>query len=51
MIYCTRARIHVDRSASAWLIRRFIDPQAEFVFVTDPLTSLRSQQGLSGTRW
>lgn len=35
MIYCSRARIHVDRSASAWLIRRFLDPQAEFVFVTD----------------
>ena len=34
--WATRARIHVDRAASAWLIRRFVDPDAEFVFVTDP---------------
>jgi hypothetical protein len=26
----------VDRSACAWLLRRFVDPQAEFVFVDDP---------------
>jgi hypothetical protein len=26
----------VDRAACAWLIRRFIDPAAEFVFVDDP---------------
>jgi hypothetical protein len=26
----------VDRTASAWLIRRFIDPEAQFVFVGDP---------------
>jgi len=26
----------VDRAACAWLIRRFIDPEAEFVFVDDP---------------
>jgi len=34
--WATRARVHVDRAACAWLIRRFIDPQAEFVFVDDP---------------
>lgn len=33
MKYCTRKEVHVDRCASAWLIKRFIDPQAEFVFV------------------
>src|SRR5579862_3976441 len=33
MKYCTRKDVHVDRCASAWLIRRFIDSQAEFVFV------------------
>ena len=33
MRYCTRQNVHVDRCASAWLIRRFIDPEAEFVFV------------------
>jgi hypothetical protein len=26
----------VDRAACAWLIRRFVDPAAEFVFVDDP---------------
>jgi hypothetical protein len=26
----------VDRTACAWLIRRFIDSEAEFVFVRDP---------------
>ena len=36
MKWATRAGIHIDRAASAWLIRRYIDPHAEFVFVTDP---------------
>jgi hypothetical protein len=36
MKWATRADIHIDRAACAWLIRRFIDPEAEFVFVTDP---------------
>jgi hypothetical protein len=31
--YCTRENIHVDRNASSWLIKRFVDPDAEFVFV------------------
>lgn len=30
--WVTRKRPHVDRLASAWLIRRFIDPHAEFTF-------------------
>ncbi len=34
--WATRQGIHIDRSSSAWLIRRFIDPDAEFVFVADP---------------
>jgi hypothetical protein len=32
--WVTRTGIHVDRIASAWLIRRFIDPKATFKFVT-----------------
>ncbi|MDZ4232745.1 MAG: chromate resistance protein, partial [Dietzia sp.] len=36
MKWSTRAGIHIDRAACAWLIRRHIDPEAEFVFVTDP---------------
>ncbi|MFE7838878.1 chromate resistance protein ChrB domain-containing protein [Streptomyces sp. NPDC057474] len=36
MKWATRAGIHIDRAACAWLIRRFVDPAAEFVFVNDP---------------
>jgi hypothetical protein len=36
MKWATRAGIHIDRAACAWLLRRFVDPEAEFVFVTDP---------------
>jgi hypothetical protein len=31
--WVTRAHVQVDRMASAWLIRRWIDPQASFKFV------------------
>ncbi len=33
-VWVTREGVHVDRIASAWLIRRFIDPKARFKFVT-----------------
>jgi hypothetical protein len=36
MRWVTREHCHVDRTACAWLIRRFIDPLATFVFVGDP---------------
>ena len=36
MNWATRRGVHIDRAACAWLIRRFIDPQAQFVFVADP---------------
>ena len=36
MRWATRAGCHVDRTACAWLIRRFIDPAATFVFVDNP---------------
>lgn len=32
--WVTRAGVHVDRMGSAWLIRRFIDAEAKFRFVT-----------------
>ena len=35
MKWATRPGVHVDRTACSWLIRRFIDPDAEFAFVTD----------------
>jgi hypothetical protein len=34
--WATRRRLWVDRVASAWLIRRFIDPQASFVWLDAP---------------
>ena len=36
MRWATRTGPHVDRTACAWLIARFIDSDAEFVFVSDP---------------
>jgi hypothetical protein len=32
-VWVTRRDVHVDRLASAWLIRRFVDPGARFRFV------------------
>lgn len=36
MKWATRAGIHIDRAACAWLIRRHIDANAEFLFLVDP---------------
>lgn len=36
MYWATRRGCHVDRTACAWLIRRFVDSEAEFFFVGDP---------------
>jgi len=33
MKWVTWENVAVDRMACAWLIRRFIDPQAEFIFI------------------
>jgi len=33
MLWITRSHVHVDRVACPWLITRFIDNQAEFLFV------------------
>src|ERR1700751_104484 len=35
MKWITRKNIKVDRVACPWLIRRFIDPAAEFLFVEE----------------
>jgi hypothetical protein len=34
--WVTRSRPGIDRVSSAWLIRRFIDPKARFLFAADP---------------
>ena len=33
MLWVTRSHVHVDRVACPWLITRFIDSDAEFLFV------------------
>src|SRR6185436_2094838 len=33
MRWITREKVKVDRVACPWLIRKFVDPQAEFLFV------------------
>lgn len=41
MKWVTREKVHVDRVACPWLIKNFVDKDAEFVFVprdTDPNT-------------
>ncbi|MEQ1637160.1 MAG: chromate resistance protein ChrB domain-containing protein [Methylococcales bacterium] len=35
-IWATRQRPWIDRLASAWLIRRFVDPKAELIWLTAP---------------
>lgn len=50
MRWCTRALIHYDRVAAAWLIVRFVDPEAQFLFVTpnDPVPGDAEPFGLPG---
>ena len=33
MLWVTRSHVHVDRVAFPWLITRFVDNRAEFLFV------------------
>jgi hypothetical protein len=37
MLWITRAHVHVDRVACPWLIKRFIDSDAEFLYVAASL--------------
>jgi hypothetical protein len=46
--WATRARPWVDRLACAWLIRRFIDPEARFVWLADPAGSTPAPRGALG---
>jgi len=36
MLWATRQGCHVDRTACAWLIKRFVDSEADFAFFKDP---------------
>src|SRR5436853_5795459 len=42
MKWVTREQIRVNRTATCWLIRRFLDPKAEFLFM--PAESVASMQ-------
>ncbi|KAF0111811.1 MAG: hypothetical protein FD147_613 [Chloroflexi bacterium] len=35
MLWVTRSHVHVDRVACPWLISRFVDSEAEFLFIPD----------------
>ena len=49
MKWVTRKSIRVNRVATAWLVRRFIDPQAEFIFVEpDEVAQVQKEQGAKG---
>jgi hypothetical protein len=46
MKWVTREKVHVDRVACPWLIRRFIDPTAEFLFVpADQVMAVAEREG------
>lgn len=46
MKWVTRARPKVDRVACPWLIRRFVDPQAEFLYVPpDQVMAVANREG------
>jgi len=49
MRWVTRKRIQVNRAATAWLVRRFIDPGAEFLFVEpDQVAAVQEREGAVG---
>ena len=46
MKWVTRARPKVDRVACPWLIKRFVDPQAEFLYVPpEQVTEVAKREG------
>ena len=45
MRWATRTGVHIDRAACAWLIRRCVDPDAVFEFVTDPAATAAGVTG------
>lgn len=46
MKWITREKVKVDRVACPWLIQRFVDPQAEFLFVpADQVMAVAEREG------
>ncbi len=49
MKWVTRKNIRVNRTATAWLIRRFIDPKATFIFVdAERVVEVQQREGATG---
>ena len=49
MKWITRKEIRVNRTATCWLIRRFLDPEAEFLFVpAEEVASVQAEIGATG---
>jgi len=46
MKWVTKQHVHVDRVACPWLIRKFVDPAAEFLFVpADEVMAVAAREG------
>lgn len=46
MKWITREKVKVDRVACPWLIKKFVDPQAEFLFVpADQVMAIAEREG------
>ena len=49
MRWVTRRSIHVNRTATGWLIRRFLDPGAEILFVEpEKVAAVQETEGATG---
>ncbi len=49
MRWVTRKHIRVNRTATAWLVRRFVDREAEFVFVEpEAVARIEREEGAIG---
>ena len=49
MKWITREQIRVNRTATCWLVRRFLDPEAEFIFLpADQVASMQNEIGATG---
>ncbi|MGQ9506552.1 MAG: chromate resistance protein ChrB domain-containing protein [Candidatus Bathycorpusculaceae bacterium] len=46
MRWVTREFVHVDRTACPWLIKKYVDPKAEFIFVpTEEIEEVVKKEG------
>jgi hypothetical protein len=48
MLWATRRKIRISRAATAWFIRRFVDPDAIFFFGSDEEVLARQREGAVG---